>query len=278
MVSYNVEALCEVLKVSRSAYYDWLDRPTSKREQANQELLIKIKDIHVDSRNIYGYRRVYQALRQKGINCSENRVFRLMNKNNIFAKTKKKFRVTTDSKHNLPIAENLLNRVFKVERPNSHWVGDISYLWTKEGWLYLAIVIDLYSRAVIGWSVDKRMTTNLIEEALLQAIWRRTPQSGLMFHSDRGSQYASESFKRLLRMHQITSSMSRKGNCWDNAVAESFFKTIKTELTYHCSYATKEEAKLSIFEYIEVFYNRKRLHSSIGYMAPMQFEMVAYAS
>lgn len=198
-----------------------------------------------------------------------------MKTNNIVSKVKKKFKATTNSRHSLPVAKNILNREFTVNSSNTHWVGDISYIWTKEGWLYLATVIDLYSRAVVGWSLQERMTTTLIEDALLMAIWRRKPRAGLIFHSDRGSQYASESFRKLLLLHQIISSMSRKGNCWDNAVAESFFKIIKTELTYHCDYVTREEARQSIFEYIEVFYNRKRLHSSIGYMAPMQFEMAA---
>lgn len=272
---HRVDILCEVLDVSRSGYYDWIDRPISNREKVNAELLSVIKLLHANSNNIYGYRRIYYALRQNNYNCSENRVLRIMHRNNIFSKTKKKFKATTNSKHNLPVSENLLNRNFMVDGPNTHWVGDISYIWTKEGWLYLATVIDLYSRAIVGWALQERMTSKLIEDALLMAIWRRKPKYGLMFHSDRGSQYASSSFKNLLGMYHMISSMSRKGNCWDNAVAESFFRTIKSELTYHCNYATREEAKQSIFEYIEIFYNRKRLHSSLGYMTPMQFEMTA---
>ncbi len=273
--NYRIESLCAVLGVSRSGYYDWVDRPISARAKINNELSAQILQIHTESRQIYGYRRIYQYLQQRNVNCSEKRILRLMQANNIFSKTKKKFKATTNSKHNLPVADNILNRNFVVDFPNTHWVGDISYIWTKEGWLYLATIIDLYSRAVVGWAVQDRMTTNLIEEALLKAIWRRKPKEGLVFHSDRGSQYASWSFKNLLQMHKIIPSMSRKGNCWDNAVAESFFRTIKTELTYHCNYATRDEAKQSIFEYIEVFYNRKRLHSSLGYMAPMQFEKAA---
>lgn len=267
--------MCEVLEVSRSGYYDWVDRPISFREEANTGLLEQIKQVHVSSRNTYGYRRVYYALQHNNINCSENRVLRIMQANNIFSKVRKKFKATTNSKHNLPVAENILNREFSIDIPNTHWVGDISYIWTQEGWLYLATVIDLYSRAIVGWAVQERMTSKLIEYALLMALWRRKPKRGLIFHSDRGSQYASLSFQDLLKMYCIISSMSRKGNCWDNAVAESFFKTIKMELTYHCTYATREDARQSIFEYIEIFYNRKRLHSSIGYMAPMQFEMAA---
>jgi transposase InsO family protein len=226
-------------------------------------------------KNIYEYRKIYHTMLQNSINCSANRVLRIMKANNICSKVKKKFKATTNSKHNLPITNNILDREFVVHFPNTHWVGDISYISTKEGWLYLATVIDLYSRAVVGWALRDRMTSKLVEDALLMAIWRRKPKHGLIFHSDRGSQYASGTFQKLLNIYFIISSMSRKGNCWDNAVAESFFKTIKTELTYHFNYETKEEAKQSIFEYIEVFYNRKRLHSSIGYMAPMQFEMAA---
>lgn len=261
--------------MSSSGYYDWVDRPISNRTKANNELLIQIKEIHASGKNTYGYRRIFHALQQKNIHCSENKVLRIMKENNIISKVKKKFRATTNSKHNLPIAENILNREFNVSAINTHWVGDISYIWTKEGWLYLATVIDLYSRAVVGWSLQARMTSKLVEDAILMAIWKRKPKHGLVFHSDRGSQYASSSFQNILKMYHIISSMSRKGNCWDNAVAESFFKTIKTELTFHCNYATREEARQSVFEYIEVFYNRKRLHSSIGYMAPMQLEMAA---
>lgn len=175
----------------------------------------------------------------------------------------------------MPISSNILNREFTVSKPNTHWVGDISYIWTQEGWLYLATVIDLYSRAIVGWSLQERMTSKLVEDAIFMGITNRRPSSGLLFHSDRGSQYASDSFKKVLSNYDIISSMSRKGNCWDNAVAESFFRIIKTELIYHYNYQTREEASQDIFEYIEVFYNRKRLHSSIGYVSPAQFEQAA---
>ena len=272
---FSIDALCEVLSVSRSGYYDWQDRPISHRETSNAELLSQIKQVHTESRNIYGYRKVYNALHSKGVACSENRIGRIMKKHNIFSKTKRKFKVTTNSRHNLPISSNILNREFTVAKPNTHWVGDISYIWTQEGWLYLATVIDLYSRAIVGWSLQGRMTSKLVEDALFMAITNRNPSSSLLFHSDRGSQYASDSFKKILSKYDITSSMSRKGNCWDNAVAESFFRIIKTELIYHCNYQTREEASQDIFEYIEVFYNRKRLHSSIGYVSPAQFEEAA---
>ena len=273
--TFSVESMCEVFEVSRAGYYDWKDRPPSNREKDNQDLLKKIKEIFYDSKKRYGFRKVYRQLKQNGVDCSKNRVGSLMRKNGLISKVKKKFKATTDSKHNFPITKNILNRKFNVEKPNTCWVGDISYIWTAEGWLYLATVIDLYSRAVVGWSLDKRMTSSLIENAFLKAIWSRNPSSGIIFHSDRGSQYAGNAFQKLLKLHNAISSMSRKGNCWDNAVAESFFKIIKSELIYHCKYATRAEARDSIFEYIETFYNSKRLHSSVGYMSPMQFDMVA---
>ena len=247
----------------------------SNRELANNLLLNEIKQIFNNSKQRYGFRKVYKQLKQKGIACSKNRVALLMKKNDVISKVKKKFKATTNSNHNLPVADNILNRQFTVTLPNKCWVGDISYIDTGEGWMYLATVIDLYSRAVVDWSLDNRMTSKLFEDAFLQAVWKRKPGKNLIFHSDLGSQYASKSFQKLLKNYYVIPSMSRKGNCWDNAIAESFFKTIKSELVYHCNYATREEARNSIFEYIETFYNSKRLHSSIGYVSPMQFEKVA---
>lgn len=261
---FSINAMCEVFAVSRAGYYDWISRGMSKREAYNDLLLAEIKRIFADSKGRYGYRKVFKQLSNQGILCSKNRVAKLMAKNSLISKIKRKFKATTNSKHNFPVADNLLNRQFDVELPNTYWVGDISYIWTKEGWLYLATVIDLYSRAVVGWSINERMTTDLVENALLKAIWARKPNKGLIFHSDRGSQYASHSFQKLLKTHHIISSMSRKGNCWDNSVAENFFKLIKSELIYHNSYATRDDARKDIFEYIEVFYNRKRLHSKLG--------------
>jgi putative transposase len=274
-IRFAIDAMCEVLSVSRAGYYDWNGRPTSNRSKSNQSLLAEITRVFLASKKRYGYRKVYKQLRQEGIACSKNRVASLMRKHGLISKIKKKFKATTNSKHSLPVAANVLGRQFKVSKPNTHWVGDISYFWTGEGWLYLATVIDLYSRAVVGWSVNARMTSQLVEDAFLQAIWKRKPGKGLIFHSDRGSQYASYKFQKLLTSYKAICSMSRKGNCWDNAVAESFFKIIKSELTYHCTYSTRQEARDSIFEYIEAFYNSKRLHSSIGYLSPMQFEMAS---
>ncbi len=272
---FTIDAMCEVLHVSRAGYYDWRFRPVSDRDKSNQKLLAEIDRVFLESKKTYGYRKVYKQLKQEGIVVNKNRIASIMRKNALISKVKKKFKATTNSKHHLPVANNILDRKFKVNKPNTYWVGDITYIWTSEGWLYLATVIDLYSRAVVGWSLEERMTSSLVEDAFLKAIWKRKPSKGLIFHSDRGSQYASHQYQKLLTNYQAISSMSRKGNCWDNAVAESFFKTIKSELIYHCNYSTRKEARDSIFEYIEAFYNSKRLHSSIGYVSPMQFEMAA---
>jgi len=195
-----------------------------------------------------------------------------MKRAGLICKTKRKFKVTTDSKHNQPISPNLLERQFSVEKPDQTFVGDITYIQTQEGWLYLAIVIDLYSRQVVGWSMDKRMKAKLVNDALLMAIWKRKPAQGLIWHTDRGSQYASDSHRKILQQHGIEQSMSRKGDCWDNAVSESFFHTLKTELVHHCNFKTREEAKHQIFEYIEIFYNRIRLHSANDYLSPVDYE------
>jgi transposase InsO family protein len=191
----------------------------------------------------------------------------------LVCKTKRRFRATTNSKHNLPIAPNQLARQFEVNQPNQVYVGDITYIHTQEGWLYLAVVIDLYSRHIVGWSMAERMKTKLVNNALIMAIWKRKPAKGLLWHTDRGSQYASDSHRKLLKQHGIQQSMSRKGNCWDNAVSESFFHTLKTECVNHENYATRDAAKKSIFDYIEVFYNRQRLHSNNGYLSPVEFEI-----
>ena len=190
----------------------------------------------------------------------------------VAAKQKKKFKATTDSKHNLPIAANLLNRQFEVQEPDKVYVSDITYIWTREGWLYLAVILDLFSRQVVGWSLNNRMSKKLIMDALLMAIWRRRPVLGLIFHSDRGSQYCSHAFQKMLKTHGMVSSMSRKGNCWDNAVAESFFGSLKTERVFFSNYATREEARGDIIDYIEMFYNSNRRHSYLGYLSPKEFE------
>ena len=261
------------MKVSRSGYYDWLDRPESSRSLENKELTKVIREIFNKSRNIYGTRRIADQLAKRDIFISRNRIVKLMALAGLSCKTTRKFKVTTDSKHNKPISPNLLNREFNVIKADTYWVGDITYIPTKNGWLYLATVIDLYSRQVIGWSMSSNMKAKLVNDALTMAIWKRKPKrGGLIWHTDRGSQYASESHRSILKDHDIIQSMSRKGDCWDNAVSESFFKTLKTELTNHYQFNNQQEAKNVIFEYIEVFYNRMRTHSANNYLSPVDFE------
>ena len=272
---HRVEKMCRVLKVSRSGYYAFRGRGKSMRQLANERILAAIKEAHKESRRIYGSPRITDALRDGGIRCSENRVARLMRANGITAKMKRKFKATTDSNHNLPVAKNLLNRQFKVDRPNKVWVSDITYIWTTEGWLYLAVILDLFSRQIVGWAMSDKITQDIVINAFSQALWRRKPKAGLMFHSDRGSQYAADGFRSLLAGRGFIQSMSRKGNCYDNAVAESFFHTLKTEVIYHEKYLTRDQARQSIFEYIEMFYNRKRKHSTLGYRSPWEFEQEA---
>lgn len=269
---FAVRSMCKILEVSKTAYYDWLDRPPSALEIENEHLTLLITDIFEGQRRGCGTRTIKKALSRKNYHTSRRRIGKLMKKENLVCKTKKKFKATTNSKHDNPIAPNLLDRQFTVEKPNEVWVGDITYIWTAEGWLYLATVIDLFSRRVVGWSMNKRMTVDLVNDALLSAIWSRKPKKGLLWHTDRGSQYASSSHRKLLKDHGLVQSMSRKGNCWDNAVAESFFHTLKTGLVNHKLYQTREEAIQDIFEYIEVFYNRQRLHSTNDYWSPVDYE------
>jgi putative transposase len=270
---FSMDVVCDVLEVSRSGYYAWLNRPQSKRSRRRQELAWKIQTVYQENRRVYGSPRVFEALRARGERVCENTVADIMKEREIRAKTKKKFvPVTTDSRHDQPVADNILNREFTSEMPNQKWAVDITYIPTGEGWLYLAGVVDLCSRKIVGWSMAEHMWTDLVSDALKMAIARRCPGEGLLHHSDRGVQYASEDYMHLLQSHGIKASMSGKGNCWDNAAMESFWATLKTELVHHEDYATHEQARASIFEYIEVFYNRKRLHSSIGYKSPEAFE------
>lgn len=268
----RVKKMCRALQVSRSGYYDWRNRGMSKRERSNKALLEKIKRAFEDSKETYGSPRVTIELRDNGNICSHNRVARLMRLNGIAAKTKRKFKITTLSGHNQPVAPDLVNRFFEADRPNRLWSSDITYIWTKEGWLYLSVILDVCGRRIVGWSVNERLTKELIIEAFRRAVRLRTPPPGMIFHSDQGSQYASGEFRKLLEKHGVQASMGSKGDCYDNAIAESFFHTLKTELIYFENYQTREEARLSIFEYIELFYNRKRRHSAIGYKTPVDFE------
>ena len=269
---YPIRLMCRALAVSPAGYYAWRTRPESVRGAANRALAAKIRVIHRESRETYGSPSIWDALIKQGHCVGEHRVARLMRQEGIRAKTVKKWRATTQSNHRFPVALNTLNRQFTVTQPNRVWAGDITYVWTTEGWLYLAVVLDLYSRLVIGWAMGSRLTVELAEQALTMAVANRTPRAGLLHHSDRGSQYAATSYQHLLGEHGITSSMSRKGNCWDNACVESFFGTLKRELVYHQHYATREDATQDIFEYIEVFYNRKRRHSTLSYDSPAEFE------
>jgi len=264
--------MCEIMQVSRSSFYNWLDRPKSARELENMRLTEKIKAIFLEGRGTYGTRRIKRLMAKGGERISRRRIGRLMIKAGLSCKTKRKFKVTTDSKHNEPIAPNLLERKFNVMEKDRYYVGDITYIQTRKGWLYLAVVIDLYSRAVVGWAMADNMKAKLVNDALLMAIWKRKPCNGLVWHTDRGSQYASKSHRRILKQHHIKQSMSRKGNCWDNAVSESFFHTLKTELIYQLKFKTREEARKAIFEYIEVFYNRQRVHSTNDYLSPFDYE------
>ncbi len=269
---YPVTLLCRCVNTTRSGFYAWLRRG-SKREQEDRRLLVAIRESFQENRRVYGSPRIYEELKARGIRCSRTRVERLMREAEITPPRRRRFRKTTDSDHTLPVAENLLNRDFTSSAPNQCWATDITYVWTLEGWLYLAVVLDLYSRRIVGWAMDKRLEAeNLTLRALHMALFGRDPDAGLLHHSDRGSQYACKGYQELLDLRGITCSMSRRGNCWDNAVVESFFSTLKLELVYLCVFRTRAEARAAIFEYVEAFYNRKRRHSYLGYLSPIDFE------
>jgi len=268
-----LQKMCRVLEVSRSGYYAYKRRLKSQHRIDNEKLLIEIKRVYLEFRKDYGSPRIWDHLRNKEqILCSENRVARLMRENSIVALRKSRFLVTTNSKHDYPVWPNILNRNFFVDRPNAIWVSDITYIWTLEGWLYLAAILDLFSRMIVGLAMDKTIANTLMLQAMRQAILRRNPKKGLIFHSDRGSQYAGNDFKAVLSQNEFIGSMSRKGNCWDNAVAESFFHTLKVELIYKNLFKTRDEAKRKIFEYVETYYNRRRAHSTLGYLSPLEYE------
>ena len=274
---FEITVMCRVLAVSRSGYYAWRKRPTSPRKMADRALSQQIKQIHHQSRQTYGSPRIQAELAENGVNCGHKRIARLMRDEELFAKQSRKFKMsTTDSSHPYPTAPNLLDQDFTANRPNEKWLGDITYIPTAEGWLYLAVILDLYSRRIVGWAMRDSLERQLVIAALQMAIQMRQPPPGLLHHSDRGSQYASDDYQALLTQHQMCCSMSRKGNCYDNAPTESFFGTLKTELVHHCQYQTKAEAQTDIFEYIEVFYNRLRRHSALAYQSPVNFEKLAF--
>ena len=270
--AHRLDEMCRVLNVSESGYRAWEHggKPHRKR-LTDAQMLALIQTIHVEFKGAYGSPRMVSELRLRGYPASKERVERLMQENGIKAKHKRRFKVTTDSKHNLPIAPNLLARNFTPTAPNQVWTSDITYLWTDEGWLYLAIVLDLFNREVVGWSLKPRMTADIVTDALTMAWFRRKPAAGLIHHSDRGSQYASHAFQAKLTEYGMVCSMSRKGNCWDNAPTESWFGSFKNERVYGERFETRDEIKAMAFEYIEVFYNRRRLHSTLGYKSPKQF-------
>ncbi len=270
--------MCEVLEVSRSGFYAWRKRPKSRQSKRRQALVHEMKTVH-DDRDMrsYGSPRVHEELVSRGHSVSRNTVAKLMREHGLRAASSRKFRVTTDSNHSHPVAENVLNREFQQDSSDRVWLADITYLWTREGWLYLSCVLDAYSRKIVGWSMGERITKDLVLDALKMALGRRRPdcKGRLLHHSDRGSQYASAAFQELLAEENITCSMSRKGNCWDNAMMESFFATLKKERVHLEDYATRASARASVFDYIERFYNRIRRHSALGYVSPEQFEEAA---
>jgi putative transposase len=267
--------LCWVLDVSVSGYYDWVKRPTSKRARENEKLLIEIRRVHYESRQAYGSLKTWKVLNSQSIACGKHRVARLRCSHGVETKRRRRFKITTDSRRTRVTAPNLLNRCFTVDQPNRVWVGDVTFIATRNGWLYLAIMLDLYSRKVIGWSMAERIDKELVIGALEMALLRRGCGSGVMHHTDRGSVYGSEEYVRKLTEHRLIPSMSRKGDCYDNAVAESFFSTLKNELIAGKLYETRNQARMEVFDYIEVFYNRQRIHQALEYKTPEAMEAMA---
>ena len=275
---FVVRVMCAVLEVSASGYYAWRGRPESARARGNRVLVDAIRRIHADSRRRYGSPRVHATLQAEGSRVGRNRVARLMRRHGIRARCRRRFRTTTDGNHAFPLAPNLLARQFTAAAPNQVWLADITYVPTEEGWLYLAVVLDLFARKVVGWAMSASMPQELTLAALRMAITNRQPDPGLMHHSDRGAQYAAHDYRRLLDEHGMVCSMSRKGDCWDNAPMESFFGSLKTELEGDGPFPTRQAAKTALFGFIEGFYNRQRLHSAIGYVTPTRKEQLAAAA
>jgi transposase InsO family protein len=270
--TFPVRLMCRTLAVSRAGFYAWEKRPPSARARADERLGLEVATIHAESRQRYGSPRIHAELAARGSRTSRKRVARLMRTRGLAARRRRRFRVTTQSRHPFPIAPNVLARQFERAAPDQAWVTDITYIPTGEGWLYLAVILDLYSRFAVGWAMSERITDDLTLDALGMALARRCPPPGLLHHSDRGSQYASGDYQKLLERHGIVCSMSRRGDCWDNAVAESFFGRLKVELVHDAAWATRTTARSELFEYIEVFYNGQRRHSALGYLSPRAFE------
>ena len=275
---FPVQRMCRVLGVSPSGYYAWQTRPVSLRAQANQKLLLEIRSVHSRSRKTYGSPRVHAELKADGLRVGKNRVARLMRAENLQGQRKKKQPRTTNSQHSYPVAPNHLNRDFQATQPNEKWLADITYIPTAEGWLYLAVVLDLFSRKIVGWAFAATLESCLVEQAFRMAVHNRPALTGLLHHSDRGSQYAGDAYQRLLIDQQVQVSMSRTGNCYDNAPMESFFSTLKCEHVHFQNYQTRQQAQTDIFAYLVGFYNRQRRHSSLGYLSPEEFERRYYTS
>jgi putative transposase len=273
MKAYPIIVLCKVMKVSRSGFYAYLKRYVDDPSDNTNDTVLetRIKAIFKSSRSSYGSRRILKHLRSEGHQIGRYKVRRLMRDLGLKAKVRRRFKVTTESRHSFPVAANILERKFDVEKPNSVWTADISYVWTLEGWLYLAVIMDLFSRQIVGWAIDKRIKKSLTLDALAMAFWRRKPQAGLLHHSDRGSQYACHEYQKRLEQYAMIPSMSRKGNCWDNAPTERFFRSLKTERLDGIRFSTRESARLEIIDYI-TYYNALRLHSTLGYLSPMGYE------
>jgi putative transposase len=269
--SYPLHVLCEALQVSDSGFAAWQRSEGPTKWLSDSALLKRIREIHAQTKAAYGSPRIYRELKERGIAVGKARVERLMRENQVRGRHKRRFKATTDSKHSLPVAPNRLDQNFATERPDQVWTADITYLATGEGWLYLAVVLDLYTRQIVGWAMRERMTKDLVIDALRMAWFRRRPQPGLIHHSDRGSQYCSHDFQDQLAEYGMLASMSRKGNCWDNAPSESFFNSLKNERVHGSRYETRDEARADVFEYIEVFYNRSRRHSALGGVSPVSF-------
>ena len=268
----RVSRWCRLLSVSRSGYYDWLRRGESARMVEDRRLLKHIEEVHQHSRQAYGTVKVWKQLLAEGVTCGRERVARLRRENDITTRRRRRFRITTHTKHQHWIAPNLLQRQFRVDGPDRVWAGDVTFIETREGWLYLAVLLDLHSRKIVGWAMSSRNDVPLVRDALQMAILQRQPKPGLIHHTDRGRLYAADEYRALLAQHGMVPSMSRKRDCWDNAVAESFFATIKQELVWGRNFTTRDQARREIFEYIEVFYNRLRLHQTLGYQSPVAFE------
>ena len=269
---FQLGIMCRVLEVTRGGYYSWRSREEGPRRLDEAVIREAAAGLFADSNQTYGHRRICAGLAVLGMLCGPKRVARLMKKWGMQVKTKRKFRLTTDSRHGLPIAENLLDRQFDQETPNAAWVSDITYIQTDEGWLFLATTLDLFSRKIVGWAMDDHMRTDLVTRSLQMAIDNRSPGPGLIHHSDRGSQYASKEFRSMLASHDMVASMSRKGDCWDNAVMESFYRTLKVERVHRDRYKDRRQAKTAIFKFIETYYNTDRMHSKLGYQSPNEFE------